>query len=353
MKDYSISVDPEDFKLLLDDIWSDQSVPAVLKFNDNRYWGQFSLRGHQMRKHHKKSFDFRFETDSFGIKTLHLNAEYKDPSLMRNKLSMDFFQKLGVLAPDTEHVLLYINDELQGVYLELESFDDCFLDKRNLPIGPVYYAINNDANFSLITPENELKKTLEDGYTRKIGSERSWDKIRSLILFINTASDEEFKTKIQERIDIETYFLWLSGVICTQNFDGFIHNYALYLNPQTCTFQISPWDYDGTWGRNLKGKPLKYDYVPITGYNTLTARLLLVPSFRHMYRKILDKVLTNYFNVSHLKEGIVQLHRKIRPYVLKDPFFNFIEIFDDEPEFILNFIKNRHNYLRNSFSALN
>ena len=82
------------------------------------------------------------------------------------------------------------------------------------------------------------------------------------------------KRKLVKYLDIDKYLRWLAGVVCTQNFDGFIHNYALYRNSETNLFEITPWDYDGTWGRDLHGRKLDHDFVPISGYNTLTGRLL-------------------------------------------------------------------------------
>ena len=70
--------------------------------------------------------------------------------------------------------------------------------------------------------------------------------------------------------------------MCTQNFDGFVHNYALYVNDQG-RFQVMPWDYDATWGRDIHGEEMAFDYIPVSGFNTLTARLLDIPAFKRDY----------------------------------------------------------------------
>ena len=118
---------------------------------------EIGYRGSYTRKFRKRSYTLDFEEGSFyGASKIHLNAEYRDPSLIRNKLSLDFFQDLGVLSPNSQHINLYRNGILKGVYLQLESVDDMFLKKRGLPSGPIYYAVNNDANFSL-TREDKPK----------------------------------------------------------------------------------------------------------------------------------------------------------------------------------------------------
>lgn len=92
---------------------------------------------------------------------------------------------------------------------------------------------------------------------------------------------------------MEKYLRWLDGLIFTQNYDGFVHNYALYRNGDTGLFEIIPWDYDATWGRDVNGKVMEEDYVRIEGFNTLTARILDVRAFRVRYQSLLKKILSN------------------------------------------------------------
>ena len=105
-------------------------------------------------------------------KEVHLNAEYKDPSLLRNKLSLDFFNEIGCLAPKSRFVSLKLNGKNEGLYLELESVDAHFLANRQLPKGPIFYAVDGDANFSLMSDfDQEVKKSLQLGYEMKNGTD--------------------------------------------------------------------------------------------------------------------------------------------------------------------------------------
>ena len=63
----------------------------------------------------------------------------------------------------------------------------------------------------------------------------------------NTLTREAQK-EIGKFLHVDKYLRWLAGVIFTQNFDGFVHNYALYHNDETNLFEVIPWDYDATWG---------------------------------------------------------------------------------------------------------
>ncbi len=337
------------------DIWLDEPVPAVLKIGPDQYSISLAYRGNVIRKKKKKSYHIIFQKPHTVNEAheIHLNAEYNDRSLSRNKLSLDFFDRIGVISPHSKHILLYINGFCKGIYLELESFDQYLLQKRNLPLGPIIYATNYYANFSLLTPEKELKTSLSEGYTIKYGKQDDLPVLENLIAMINTLNDKEFEKKIPNLLNVDQYLTWLTGVVCTQNFDGFIHNYALYLNGETGAYEITPWDYDGTWGRDLYGRQLNYDYIPITGYNTLTARLLHFSHFRKKYREILSTTLENDFTVEVQSSIIEDLFQSLKCYSHLDPFINKkVESFDREHAYMIDFIQKRNDYLKQQLSRL-
>lgn len=337
------------------DIWTEEHLPAVLNIAGNRYKIGLTYRGNVIRKKKKKSYHILFQKPYLvnGAHEIHLNAEFEDVSLSRNKLSLDFFDRIGIISPHSKHVFLSINGFNKGIYLELESFDQHLLKKRNLAKGPIIYATNYHANFSLLTPENKLKSSLAEGYTIKNGKKEDLVRLENFIAEINTLSNEEFETVVSKTLNIIQYLTWLSGVVCTQNFDGFIHNYALYQNGETNLFEMTPWDYDGTWGRDLHGRPLDHDFVPITGYNTLTGRLLHYQPYRQTYKEIMTSVLKNHFNIEQL-ESIVDGHFKtLIPYIGTDPYLNMDEEqLKIEKEFILDFIQKRNSFLTEKLVSL-
>lgn len=356
METYKVYVNPSELRNLKADAWSEEAIKGTLITNKIKYQIHLTLRGHQIRNHKKKSYHIQFLKPWYKdhVHEIHLNAEYKDPSLIRNKLSMDFFHNIGVLAPKTEHVLLYINGHPQGIYLQLESVDQDFLKNRNLPQGPIYYATNNDANFSLLTAEGDVKPSLDEGYTKILGTEQDDEYLLELLIKINTLNDEQFNKEIGGILNIDHYLRWLAGAVCTQNFDGFVHNYALYRNSGTALFEISPWDYDGTWGRDIHGEPLDFDYVPIQGFNTLTARLLNCYEYRKNYQQILEHILKTEFTVEQLSPLVEKLLKQLQPHIKNDPYIKKnLEIFSTELNFILNFIENRNNFLTEQLLLLN
>lgn len=353
---YKIFINPMDLMELKRDIWNDEPLPATLTKNQKKYDIDIVYRGEHTRDFSKKSYHISFYKPRTyrGAKELHLNAEYKDPSLIRNKLSFDFFDDIGILAPQSQHVFLMINGKKEGVYLELESVDENFLVKRQLPNGAIFYGIDGDANFSLMSElDYEVKKSLKLGYERKCGTTLDDYYLQEMIYKVNTISKADFETEITKFIDVDKYLRWLAGIIFTQNYDGFVHNYAIYRNDETGLFEMIPWDYDATWGRDINGEIMDADYVRIEGFNTLTARILDVDQFRKQYKSLLEEIMDHQFTIEYMKPKVEYLHNLIRPFVLIDPFEkDNIERFDREPDVIYDYIKRRRDYLTNRLSKL-
>jgi spore coat protein H len=354
--EYKLFIHPIDVSELRKDIWREDPVPAKLTINKKKLDVDIAYRGSHIRDFRKKSYHLSFyKPRTFNkAKEVHLNAEYKDPSLLRNKLSFDFFSDIGCLSPKSQFVFLKLNSKNEGVYLEIESVDEFFLANRQLPKGSIFYAVDGDANFSLMSDlDKDVKKSLRFGYELKYGAEEDEYHLQEMILKINTLSHEEFKKEIVKYVNVDKYLRWLAGVIFTQNFDGFVHNYALYRNFETGLVEVIPWDYDATWGRDVNGKVMREDYLRIQGFNTLTARLLNETGFRLQYKKMLEDILASKFTVDYMKPRIQDLHDLIRPFVLKDPYeMEKIHEFDQEPDYICNYIKARGNYLKKQLYTL-
>ena len=356
LPEYQLFIHPSVVSELRKDIWMDDPVAAKLTINKKKYVIDIAYRGSHIRDLRKKSYQLSFYKPGKyrNAKEVHLNAEFKDPSLLRNKLSFDFFNEIGCLAPNSRFVFLKLNGKDEGLYLEIESVDEHFLANRQLPEGPLYYAVDGDANFSLMSDlDKEVKKSLKLGYEQKYGTAQDDEQLQHLIMNINIIPREEFEHEIVKYVNVDKYLRWLAGVIFTQNFDGFVHNYALYRNGETGLFEVIPWDYDATWGRDVNGESMQEDFLRIEGFNTLTARILDVKTFRTQYKNLLEEILNSKFNVDYMKPKIQAMYNLIRPYVQKDPYEkDNIDVFDEEPDFIFAYIEARGNYIRSQLDAL-
>jgi spore coat protein H len=226
------------------------------------------------------------------------------------------------------------------------------LEKRNLPDGAIIYATNNRANFSLLTKKKEVKKRLDQGYTLKYGDKGDIAELQNFIAMINALSNDDFEKEIPNVLNVEKYLRWVAGAVCVQNYDGFIHNYALYKNEKTGLYEISPWDYDGTWGRNLHGRKLDYDYVPLTGFNTLSARLFHFPRFRKQYKEIISSILEHDFTIDVQKPIIEELFESLKLHMSLDPYISSTAgTLEQEKKVYFNFIRKRNAFLTQELTS--
>ncbi|WP_426448608.1 CotH kinase family protein [Paenibacillus sp. S-38] len=345
-------IEENELKQLEKDVWSDRFVRCRLAAGRGRSSAKVRYRGGHTRGYPKRSYEV-----VCGGRTYHYNAEYDDPSLIRNALSFQIFEWIGVPSPKTRHVHLMLNGQSLGVYLELEGVERPFFRKRGIGVQSLFYAVNDDANFSLkATDSSRRKSSLFSGYQQMMGlpAER-----RRLVLFIRRlnaggmAGSKELQRYLALRLDIDNYLRWLAGAVLTGNYDGFDQNYALYRHTRTGRYRIIPWDYEGTWGRNCYGRDCGSDLVRIRGYNLLTERLLQFASVRRQYKLLLQRLLRTTFTVNRVLPVAREMHAQIRPYVQRDTQRKWsFSTFDGEPEFIRRYIEERRKLIAEGIKEL-
>lgn len=344
-----ITIRDQQWEQLQEDVWSRRFVDAYLLNDRSRERIKLRFRGGHTREYPKRSFEM-----VAGGKTFHLNAEYDDPSMIRNALSFYFFRRIGVPSPKTRHCHLYLNGRSLGVYLEIEAVDRSFFKLRSIPVNSLVYAVNDNANFSLLDSETKArKKSLAEGYETVLGGDSGMKHLKSFIAHLNALPSAKLYAYLKKNLDIDNYLKWLAGAVLTGNYDGFDHNYAFYRHKTKKKYRIIPWDYEGTWGRNCYGKPCGSDLVRIRGYNHLTKKVLEFPAFRKKYKKLLRRLLASEFTTAKLMPVAKRLHADISSYIYRDNERQWTySTFSSEPGFIRNYIKERRQLIKKSLSSL-
>lgn len=316
-----------------------------------------SLRGAHSRRFPKRSLQVKLSeaplTDEppvgHTIRRIHLNADFIDPALMRSALSFWLFSLAGVPAPRCRHTALTVSGDFAGVYLALESVDSDFCLRRGWSPGPIFYAVNRNANFGLVSPfTRSLKNPLHMGYA-SVGR-ASKEPLCRMLEEINLATEECFPAVAERWFDTDLYLGWLMVAVFTGNRDGFVHNYALSHDPEYDRFRIIPWDYDATWGLDIHGRPSPVDRVPVTGWNKLTHRLLAVPRYREQYRRSFQAALDSIFGSDSLSPEVERMSLAIAHWVERDPHRR--GDFATESRRLLRWAEERRAFLASELVAL-
>jgi spore coat protein H len=307
----TIQLSDKNDSLLEKNLWTDRYVPAAMRTNGRTEKIKVRFRGGHTRGYPKRSYEVVRNGEAF-----HYNAEYDDPSLIRNALSFAFFPMLGVPAPRTKHVLLYKNDERLGVYLEIESVGKRFFRSRGIGASSLFYAVNELADFGLYYPETErAKSSLLSGYEYQFGMTGEKSRFEAFLRGMHSGNSRQTAAYLQKHLDVDNYLRWLAGAVLTGNYDGFEQNYAIYRHRASGKYRMIPWDYEGTWGRNCYGRIVDSDMVAVTGYNELTAELLEHRTFRQMYRRILQQALKGPFTEKRIMTLASRMLSNVEPYM--------------------------------------
>ena len=106
----------------------------------------------------KKPFRIKFNKfikgqDFHGIEELNLTNNFKDPSMMREKIYLDMMNSEGLPAPRATYAKVYLNDKYWGLYLVNESIDKVFLETRFKSSAGNLFQGEPQANFVYIGNE--------------------------------------------------------------------------------------------------------------------------------------------------------------------------------------------------------
>lgn len=140
--DVKITIDEDDFQDMLDNASAEELKTASVEYNgiklDNigiRTKGNLTLRSvvnsDSDRYSFKLSFDEYLSTQTLlGISKINLNNNYSDATYMREFLTYELAESMGLPTPKYSYVNVYINGKLWGFYLAIEQVGDAYLERN-------------------------------------------------------------------------------------------------------------------------------------------------------------------------------------------------------------------------------
>ncbi|WP_170220275.1 CotH kinase family protein [Paenibacillus anaericanus] len=248
--DVKITIDEDEFQDMLDNASNEEIKTASVDYNghhfDNvgiRTKGNLSLRSVvQMTDSDRYSFKLSF--DEFvnqtlgGISKINLNNNYSDATSMREFLTYELAETMGLPTPKHSFVNIYINDELWGFYLAVEQIGDAYLERNfGNSYGALYKGEMTGSGSDLLWIDDN-----PDSYTGLVlkSDTTNGDILIDMINELNNGSDYE------KYIDVEEALKYIALNVVTNNTDSYIggnkQNYYLYEDDGI--FSVLPWDYN-------------------------------------------------------------------------------------------------------------
>jgi len=261
-----------------------------------------AIRGGTSRDYPKKNYkvhtvdDANNDTDvSFlGLRTDNswiLDAMYIDQARMRNRLCTDLWNTFNnVPYINREPTALngtrgyltevFLNGKYHGVYCLTEK-----LDRKQLKIkkayGDMYKADfwTNETSFRSVSAFDISSDTwggweLEYPDLGDIPAP-DWSYLYNEVNFIATSTDADFSKQISSKVDINNmvdYFIFINILDAADN-ENKNTFFSFYDSRDAGYFFYSPWDLDGTMGRNASGGK-KANEIIGTDNNNLLKRLM-------------------------------------------------------------------------------
>ncbi len=296
--------------ILNSNVFVRHEVPARLEIDGRdrkvlvRYSGQTSLG--QL----KKSYTFAFaDGQKFREHREYvLSAQNGDPTKLNSTIGFRAFRQAGLLAPEAEPAVVYVNGEYQGLYYLIEPIDADFFKIRNHRLGSLYEAFNGQKIGAHLS--------FAGGYDVRLGFESTGERpeffgdLGHLIRTLDASTPENLPARLEPLLDVENYLRYLAVSVLLHNWDGYFNNFRLHLDPNTAKFQIIPWDVDNLLELHPRSR--------IEGANELSEKLLQVPAYRQRYRQILLELMDEKLTVARLDSLIDVTAAKIAPAYAAD-----------------------------------
>ncbi|MBI4472905.1 MAG: CotH kinase family protein [Acidobacteria bacterium] len=231
----------------------------------------------------KIDFD-RFEPGRqfFGLKSVVLD-NMPDHSMMRERVCMLLFRKMGLPAPREAHARLIVNGVYAGLYAIVESIDESFLESRfgerdgflyEYDWTEEYWFEHRGPQPSSYSPHPFKPQTHESHPDARA--------IADLIRVLHESPDSTFAQDISRYLDVGWFLSYLAVEAYASDYDGQLgdwglNNFYIYRPANQPAFRFLPWDKDGAF--SSFERPIRQN----ADRNVLVRRLLAVPEFREYY----------------------------------------------------------------------
>ncbi len=296
----------------------------------------FRFRGNTSRNSKKKSFKVSFNTYSpgrkwYGFEKLNLNGEHNDPSVARSKICWDMLRWMEVPAPRANHVALYINGNLYGLYVNVEHIDEVFVKSR---FG------NNSGNlYKCLWPADlTYKGSNPDLYKSTSGGRRTYELITNtekddysdlakFIDVLNNTPIAQLPCELEKVFNVDAFLKAAAFDVLSANWDGPLYNknnFYLYNNQASGKLEYIPYDLDNTFGIDW----FKIDWATRNIYTwqhpkeprPIFQRLMQVDEYSNRYSYYFDKYIKAFYNLTFMTPYLYKLRDLIAPTAQTDPY---------------------------------
>jgi len=322
----------------------EQCIPATAIIDGVEYDSiGVRLKGNSSYSHPNNKKSFKLSFDEYiddqrwdGMKGVHMNNCFSDPTFMREKIHLDFCRDAGIPAPRANYVQVFINDTLFAFYSLVEHVDKRFLGTRfGDKDGDLFKAIDafgggpgGGGGGNQIVSDFRWYGADESSYYDRYEfktdeSTTGWGRMVEFLDTLNNSSD--IAASLPKQLDMTTLYRAMASDIIFANLDSYIssgRNFYAYFNPTTNKLEWIIWDvnmsFGGYPGNTSTAETLSLTYVSSSANRPLVGKIFGSPALKSEYLSALCQLFTTYFSPERLFPHIDSVAAIIRPYVLAD-----------------------------------
>jgi spore coat protein H len=255
-----------------------------------------------------------------GMSALVLDNALKDPSFLRERISMAFIKRMGQPAPRESFGRVYINGAYEGLYALVEPVDSTFL-ARELGDGLGYlfeHKFINGFYGEYLGDDYAPYRLRFDAKTHALeGDYTLYAPIRELFREVNHDVDNLWRERVSWFVDLPQVMTYVAIETFLAEFDGFLGgsgmaNFYLYRPVETNVHRLIAWDRDTTFQE--PEAPL----FARVAENALMSRALEFDDLRSLFLDVLESCARSAMQDRWLETEIVQAHQLVRDAAYED-----------------------------------
>jgi spore coat protein CotH len=313
-----------------------------------------------------------------GLKSFVLDNLVQDPSMLKERLTMAFFRRMGLPAPREAHARLYINNQFSGLYAVVESIDKGFVgrtfgeDNHGGTENDGYlfeYDYTKEYKFEYLGSNLDEYKIFDPKTHESQAAAQIWQPIEDMVQTMNQAPDSTFASDMAKYLDLGLFSKHIALEAFIGEDDGILgyaglNNFYFYRFEDTTRSQFLVWDKDNTFAA------ADFPIMRNVNDNVLARRTLNLPEQRNRYldtlleaalsideldaeTAVLDEDGSPISGPGWLEREITREYNQVRTFAQSDTFKPYsTQDFEEAYQRLLEFARNRSAYVRDEVKKI-
>jgi len=309
--------------------------------------GGMASRGH--KKHPFKvslsenATDSKENTEVYNRSGFKLRNLVYDSTYIKNKITYDVLNSIGVPIPQSTHARFYINNTPFGLYEFSDTLKKKFVrnmfhtdeKKADIKYGTFYKGVSLSEDNIKIPAflYNDYPEYMEDLYsvTKNVvrAGAQQYDDMKEVLAYFDSLNDATPEKDIRDRFDVDTFLKGMAMEYLICQWDGYLqggNNFYIYRNSNGY-ITMFPIDFDLTYGKWCELEKVPFDTFAQSKkpygskgliYAQLYHKILNREPFKTQMKQTIDDIVSRVFNVQALGDRIGYLKEFLKDDIAWD-----------------------------------